>query len=99
MKNTLALVGMILVMLGAGCVSLQDSPKYSWDKDVALAEKEWASYIKIQVVPPSDIFAVDMERRIYQDALRSGDETHIHLAARNLINLIYTLMIPPFPEG
>lgn len=89
---------LILALFLVGC-STTRTPTHIWQKEVAIAEKEWAGFIAAEVPNSSDVFAVEMEKKIYLDAVKSKDEVRIHLAARNYVNLIYTLMIPPFPEG
>jgi hypothetical protein len=89
---------LILALFLVGC-STTRTPTHILQKEVVIAEQEWAGFIAAEVPNSSDVFAVEIEKKIYLDAIKSGNEVRIHLAVRNYIKLIYNLMIPPLPEG
>lgn len=92
MKN-LILCALLMVV---GCST---TTKHIWENEVAIAQKEWANYVATEYPSDSDKVSVEWEYKLYLDAVKTGDRTKIHLAARRYCDLVYNMMIPPLPEG
>ena len=92
------MIGLLVLALLVGCSSARIELNDLHAK-VLQADKEWAGFRAIETPDAWQIASVDMERRIYQDALDNRkDAEFIRRAGWNYIQLVYDMMIPPLPE-